>query len=145
MLDFQKRQGPDPVWQLVRSLSACVEPTRRSHLQAGRSRCPDILAQKSQDDEWASQGSGGSASEICCAKGFVGHWNSLQLPLIYLQKKELQTLPMAILSLFNPQQTRQPWTLIMATSLLAVVPLVIVFLLVQRYFVESIVLTWTKG
>jgi multiple sugar transport system permease protein len=76
---------------------------------------------------------------------FVGHWNSLQLPLIYLQKKELQTLPMAILNLYNPQQTRQPWTLIMATSLLAVVPLVVVFLLVQRYFVESIVLTGTKG
>lgn len=76
---------------------------------------------------------------------FVGHWNSLQLPLIYLQKRELQTLPMAILNLYNPQQTRQPWTLIMATSLLAVVPLVIVFLLVQRYFVESIVLTGTKG
>jgi multiple sugar transport system permease protein len=76
---------------------------------------------------------------------FVGHWNSLQLPLIYLQKRELQTLPMAILNLYNPQQTRQPWTLIMATSLLAVVPLVVVFLLVQRYFVESIVLTGTKG
>jgi ABC-type glycerol-3-phosphate transport system permease component len=76
---------------------------------------------------------------------FVGHWNSLQLPLIYLQKRELQTLPMAILNLYNPQQTRQPWTLIMATSLLAVVPLLVVFLLVQRYFVESIVLTGTKG
>ncbi len=76
---------------------------------------------------------------------FVGHWNSLQMPLIYLQKKELQTLPMAILSLYNPQQTRQPWTLIMATSLVAVVPLVVVFLAVQRYFVESIVLTGTKG
>jgi multiple sugar transport system permease protein len=76
---------------------------------------------------------------------FVGHWNSLQLPLIYLQKRDLQTLPMAILNLYNPQQTRQPWTLIMATSLLAVVPLIVVFLLVQRYFVESIVLTGTKG
>jgi multiple sugar transport system permease protein len=76
---------------------------------------------------------------------FVGHWNSLQLPLIYLQKRELQTLPMAILNLYNPQQTRQPWTLIMATSLLAVAPLVVVFLLVQRYFVESIILTGTKG
>ena len=76
---------------------------------------------------------------------FVGHWNSLQMPLIYLQKKELQTLPMAILTLYNPQATRQPWTVIMATSLLAVVPLIVVFLLVQRYFVESIVLTGTKG
>ena len=52
---------------------------------------------------------------------------------------------MAILNLFNPQQTQQPWTLIMATSLVAVVPLVVVFLAVQRHFVESIVLTGTKG
>lgn len=76
---------------------------------------------------------------------FVGQWNSLQFPLIYLQSKELHTLPMAILNLLNPQQSRQPWTLIMATSLVAVVPLIIVFLAVQRYFVESIVLTGTKG
>jgi ABC-type glycerol-3-phosphate transport system permease component len=76
---------------------------------------------------------------------FVGQWNALQLPLIYLQSRDLHTLPMAILNLFNPQQTSQPWTLIMATSLVAVVPLVLVFLAVQRYFVESIVLTGTKG
>ena len=76
---------------------------------------------------------------------FVGQWNALQLPLIYLQSRDMHTLPMAILNLFNPQQTQQPWTLIMATSLVAVVPLVVVFLAVQRHFVESIVLTGTKG
>jgi len=76
---------------------------------------------------------------------FVGQWNALQLPLIYLQSRNMHTLPMAILNLFNPQQTQQPWTLIMATSLVAVVPLVLVFLAVQRHFVESIVLTGTKG
>lgn len=76
---------------------------------------------------------------------FVGQWNSLQMPLIYLQSKDLHTLPMAILNLVNPQMTTQPWTLIMATSLVAVVPLIIAFLFVQRYFVESIVLTGQKG
>jgi multiple sugar transport system permease protein len=76
---------------------------------------------------------------------FVGQWNALQLPLIYLQSRDMHTLPMAILNLFNPQQTQQPWTLIMATSLVAVLPLVVVFLAVQRHFVESIVLTGTKG
>lgn len=75
---------------------------------------------------------------------FVGKWNSLQLPLIYLQKQNLQTLPMAILNLINPQQTSQPWTIIMATSLLAVVPLIIAFLFAQRYFTESIVMTGGK-
>ena len=76
---------------------------------------------------------------------FVGQWNALQFPLIYLQSKGLHTLPMAILNLVNPQATSQPWPTIMATSLTAVVPLIIVFLLVQRYFVESILLTGRKG
>jgi len=76
---------------------------------------------------------------------FVGQWNALQFPLIYLQSKQLHTLPMAILNLVNPQATSQPWPTIMATSLVAVAPLIVVFLAVQRYFVESIVLTGTKG
>lgn len=76
---------------------------------------------------------------------FVGQWNALQFPLIYLQSRNLHTLPMAILNLVNPQQTSQPWPLIMATSLIAVLPLIVMFLFVQRYFVESIVLTGTKG
>lgn len=75
---------------------------------------------------------------------FVGQWNSLQFPLIYLQSKELHTLPMAILNLFNPQSPTQPWPLIMATSLVAVAPLILTFLFAQRYFVESIVLTGQK-
>lgn len=76
---------------------------------------------------------------------FVGQWNALQFPLIYLQSRNLHTLPMAILNLVNPQQTSQPWPLIMATSLIAVLPLIVMFLFVQRYFVESIVLTGSKG
>jgi multiple sugar transport system permease protein len=75
---------------------------------------------------------------------FVGQWNALQLPLIYLQKRDLATLPMAILSLYNPQQTSQPWALIMATSLLAVLPLIIACLIAQRYFTESVVMTGGK-
>jgi multiple sugar transport system permease protein len=75
---------------------------------------------------------------------FVGQWNALQLPLIYLQKRELQTLPIAILSLFNPQQTTQPWALIMATSLLAVLPLIVACLIAQRYFTDTVVMTGGK-
>jgi ABC-type glycerol-3-phosphate transport system permease component len=76
---------------------------------------------------------------------FVGQWNSLQFPLIFLQTKELHTLPMAILNLVNPQMDQQPWPLIMATSLVAVLPLIAFFFLAQRYYVESIVMTGTKG
>lgn len=76
---------------------------------------------------------------------FVAQWNSLQAPLIYLQRSNLHTLPIAIANLLNPQQSSQPWPLFMAASVVAVVPVIIVFFLTQRYFVESIVLTGNKG
>ncbi len=76
---------------------------------------------------------------------FVGNWNSLQVPLIYLQKANLQTLPIAIAALYNPQQSTQPWPRIMAVSLLTILPLLIVFLFLQRYFVEGIATTGRKG
>jgi len=76
---------------------------------------------------------------------FVGNWNSLQAPLIYLQRREMHTLPIAVANLRNPQVMEQPWPMIMAASALTMIPLVIVFLATQRYMLESVVLTGTKG
>lgn len=75
---------------------------------------------------------------------FVGTWNSLQAPLIYLQNKELQTLPILISSLINPQQSTQPWPLIMAASVLTTLPLIAGFFAAQRYLLDSIVLSGSK-
>jgi multiple sugar transport system permease protein len=76
---------------------------------------------------------------------FVGSWNSLQAPLIYLQRREMHTLPIAIANLRNPQVMEQPWPMIMAVSALTMIPLVITFLTTQRYMLESVVLTGTKS
>lgn len=76
---------------------------------------------------------------------FVAHWNSLQAPLIYLQKMEMYTLPIIIANLINPQVRVQPWPLIMAISTLTMIPLVIAFFFAQRYILESVALTGTKG
>lgn len=76
---------------------------------------------------------------------FVAQWNSFQVPLIYLQRTSLYTLPIAINNLYNPQQVAQPWPLIMAASVLTTIPLLIGFLAAQRYIFESIALTGLKG
>lgn len=76
---------------------------------------------------------------------FVGHWNSLQAPLIYLQKSSMYTLPVVIANLINPQVRVQPWPLIMAASALTMIPLIVVFFFTQRYILESVALTGTKG
>lgn len=76
---------------------------------------------------------------------FVGSWNSFQVPLIYLQRTSLYTLPIAINNLYNPQQVTQPWPLIMAASVLTTLPLMLGFVLAQRYIFESVVHTGIKG
>ena len=76
---------------------------------------------------------------------FIGNWNSLQLPVIYLQTTSLQTLPVFVNTLINPTANTQPWPMVMAASVLTTLPLIIVFFFMQRYLIESIVLTGSKG
>ena len=76
---------------------------------------------------------------------FVGLWNSLLSPVIFLQSSQLATLPIYVSSLVNPQQTIQPWPTIMAASVLTALPLIIVFLFAQRYLLQSITLSGAKG
>lgn len=76
---------------------------------------------------------------------FVGQWNSLLQPLIYLQRPELYTMPIFVMQKNNLQMSPVPWQDIMAASVLFVIPLLVVFVLTQRYFVESVVLTGSKG
>lgn len=76
---------------------------------------------------------------------FVANWNSLQAPLIYLQRANMYTLPVVIANLINPQVQVQPWPLIMAASALTMIPLIVVFFFTQRYILESVALTGTKG
>jgi multiple sugar transport system permease protein len=76
---------------------------------------------------------------------FVGTWNSLLNPVIYLQSSQLYTLPVYVSSLVNAQQTIQPWPTIMAASVLTALPLIIIFLFAQRYLLQSIALSGAKG
>ncbi len=76
---------------------------------------------------------------------FVGNWNALLAPVIYLQTTDLYTLPVYIVSLVNPQQSAQPWPEIMAASVLTALPLILAFLAMQKYLIGGIVLSGTKG
>ncbi|HRE47623.1 MAG TPA: carbohydrate ABC transporter permease [Aggregatilineales bacterium] len=76
---------------------------------------------------------------------FVGQWNNLLQPLLYLQKSVLFTMPIYVAQKNNLQVSPLPWQDVMAASVLFVIPLLVVFFLTQRYFVESIALTGSKG
>lgn len=76
---------------------------------------------------------------------FVGQWNNLVQPLLYLQRAELFTMPIYIAQMNNLQEATIPWQNIMAASVLFVIPVLVVFILTQRYFVEGISMTGSKG
>ena len=76
---------------------------------------------------------------------FVAQWNNLIQPLLYLQKAELFTLPIYVAQKNNLQESPLPWQDVMAASVLFVIPVLVVFLLTQRYFVEGITMTGSKG
>jgi ABC-type glycerol-3-phosphate transport system permease component len=76
---------------------------------------------------------------------FVGLWNSLLTPLMYLQTVSLYTLPVYVSTLYNINQTVQPWPTIMTAAVLTTVPLIVVFFFAQRYILESVVISGLKG
>ncbi|MDQ0058759.1 carbohydrate ABC transporter permease [Paenibacillus harenae] len=75
--------------------------------------------------------------------GFLGGYNDYMGPLIYLNSPEKYTLQL-VLATFQDAYNAE-WTLIMAGSVLALIPTVILFFFAQRYFIEGITLTGMKG
>jgi ABC-type glycerol-3-phosphate transport system permease component len=75
---------------------------------------------------------------------FVGQWNNLVQPLLYLQRSDLFTMPIYVAQKLNLQETPVPWQDVMAASIVFILPVLVVFLLTQRYFIEGITLTGSK-
>ncbi|MBL4813413.1 MAG: carbohydrate ABC transporter permease [Rhodobacteraceae bacterium] len=74
---------------------------------------------------------------------FVNTWNDFLGPLIYLTRTELKTIQIGI-RMFISQYSAE-YGLIMAASVVALIPVLIVFLALQRFFVEGIASTGLKG
>ncbi|MGZ6544008.1 MAG: carbohydrate ABC transporter permease [Actinomycetota bacterium] len=75
---------------------------------------------------------------------FLYNWNDLFAPLLFLgQNQKLWTLTLA-LSQFTSRHGTE-WNLTMAASLLFMLPVIILFFLAQRAFVEGVTLTGVKG
>ncbi|MBX6356281.1 MAG: carbohydrate ABC transporter permease [Micromonosporaceae bacterium] len=74
---------------------------------------------------------------------FVTTWNDYLGPLIYLRSPDLRTIQLG-LSTFIAQYNAE-YALIMTGSVLSVLPIAVIFLLGQRYFLEGIATTGLKG
>ena len=74
---------------------------------------------------------------------FVSTWNDFLGPLIYLTKTELKTIQIG-LRMFISQYSAE-YGLIMAASFVALIPVLIVFLSLQKYFVQGVASAGLKG
>jgi multiple sugar transport system permease protein len=76
---------------------------------------------------------------------FLQHWNDFLAPLIYLNNINLWTVAIGILGLKGALGSRDTTHLMMAMSTLMVMPIVAIFFVAQRAFIQGIVLTGMKG
>ncbi|MDE5591130.1 MAG: carbohydrate ABC transporter permease [Acetatifactor sp.] len=74
---------------------------------------------------------------------FVATWNDYLGPLIYLKSQDKKTIQLG-LKMFISQYSSD-YGLIMAGSVLSLIPVLIVFLILQKYFVEGVAATGLKG
>ncbi|TSB46015.1 carbohydrate ABC transporter permease [Alkalicoccobacillus porphyridii] len=75
---------------------------------------------------------------------FMFRWNDLIGPLIYLNTQELYPLSLGLAN-FTAAYAATPWELLMAASVMAVVPPLILFFFAQKYFIQGIVISGAKG
>ena len=74
---------------------------------------------------------------------FIGVWNDFLGPLLYLSDESSFTLALG-LATFQSTYTAQ-WGYLMAASLVVILPIIVLFFVLQRYFVEGVTLTGVKG
>jgi ABC-type glycerol-3-phosphate transport system permease component len=75
---------------------------------------------------------------------FMNAWNSFLWPLIVLTKQDSFTLPLIIRSMVGPDG-RTVFNVQMAASIISIIPLLIIFLVFQRRFVEGITAGAVRG
>ncbi len=76
---------------------------------------------------------------------FLFSWNNFLWPLVIAQNRDLVTLPVG-LTYFSQSLDREPlWAVAMAVSTLATIPVILLFVFFQRYFIEGMMVSGIKG
>ncbi len=76
---------------------------------------------------------------------FQGAWEDFMGPLLYLQSENLYTLQLGLRQFEFAAGGAPAWNQLMAASLVVMLPVVIIFIMFQRYFIEGVTLTGMGG
>lgn len=76
---------------------------------------------------------------------FMASWNDYLAPLLYLNSPEKQTLQVVIANLNASYAIQTDYPLIMAASVISLIPVLTIFIIFQRQIIESVALSGVKG
>ena len=85
----------------------------------------------------------GPAIAAVAILSFQGTWNSFFWPLLILQSPEHWTLPLALFSF--KFEFRTDWPALMSVTVAAIVPILLIYIFFQRYFVQGVAASGVKG
>lgn len=74
---------------------------------------------------------------------FMQSWNGFLWPLFVVRDLEMMTLPVGLATLHGRWLTE--WNLVMAGSVITTVPMVVVFIIAQKYFIRGVAMSGLKG
>ena len=74
---------------------------------------------------------------------FLSSWNNFLWPLVAAQTEEKYTLPVA-LSLYSTGQNATNYSVLLAGAVLVVTPILLLFVFLQRYFIQGVAGTGIK-
>jgi len=74
---------------------------------------------------------------------FMDSWNAYLWPLFVARDIQIMTLPVALATLHGRYLTE--WNLVMAGAVITILPMIIVFILAQKYFIRGMVMSGIKG
>jgi multiple sugar transport system permease protein len=74
---------------------------------------------------------------------FMGMWNDFLAPLVYINTQNKMTLPLGLAAMQGMYST--DWPVLMAGTVISVIPLIVIFLLAQDFFIKGVTLSGLKG
>ncbi len=76
---------------------------------------------------------------------FMSIWNAYLWPLFVARKEEFMTLPLGLATLQGSNQSLTEWNLVMAGAVITVLPILVIYLFAQKWFVQGAVISGIKG
>lgn len=74
---------------------------------------------------------------------FMGSWNAFMWPLFIVREQSLMTLPVGLATLRGQWLTQ--WNLVMAGTVITIIPMFLLYLFAQKYLVQGYVMSGLKG